>query len=69
MSGAQTIEIYSFLLIYILLLIVLFIMKRAKIEKTKLLLWASLKMTIQLIIAGFLLTYIFENPRPIWTMA
>lgn len=69
MSGAQSIGIYSFLLIYILLLIVLFIMKRSKIEKTKLLLWASLKMTVQLIIAGFLLTYIFENPKPIWTIA
>lgn len=68
MSGAQSIGIYNFLLIYVLLLIVLFIMKRSKIEKTKLLLWASMKMTVQLVLAGFLLTYIFSNPKPIWTI-
>ncbi len=36
-------------------------------NKTKLLLVASLRMTVQLIIAGFILTLIFENPNPAFT--
>ncbi len=28
------------------------------------LIWASIRMTVQLILAGFILTYIFKNPHP-----
>jgi putative ABC transport system permease protein len=63
------IEIGQFLLIYALLLIVLFIMKKYKVDQTKLLVVASMKMTLQLVIAGFILTYIFKNPHPLFTIA
>ncbi|MET3617772.1 putative ABC transport system permease protein [Peptoniphilus olsenii] len=62
-------QIGQFLLIYLLLLIVLFIMKRYKVDHTKLLITASVKMTVQLIIAGLILTYIFKNPHPAFTIA
>lgn len=61
------VQIGQFLLIYALLLIVLLIMKKNKMNQTKLLIVASIRMTIQLIIAGFVITYIFENPHPIFT--
>ena len=68
MNEVIQISLQRFLLIYLLLLIVLFIMKKCKIEQSKLLLFGSIQMTIQLIIAGYLLTYIFKNPKPIYTI-
>lgn len=43
-------------------------MKKCKINETKLLLIASVRMTVQLVLAGFVLTYIFKNPHPIFTV-
>lgn len=65
---AVQIGIGRFLLIYLLLLLILAIMKRCKIQQTKLLLFGSLQMTVQLVLAGYILTYIFKNPRPIFTV-
>ena len=58
----------QFLLIYLLLLVVLAIMKKCKINQTKLLVVASMRMTAQLVLAGFVLTYIFKNPHPPFTV-
>ena len=49
-----------FVLIYLLLLVVLFVMKKCRINKTKMLVVASVRMTVQLIIAGFILTYVIN---------
>ncbi len=68
MEGAVSLSIYQFLLIYVLLIIVLIIMKKSNVNKTKLLLVASLRMTIQLVLVGFVLQYIFSNPKPIFTI-
>lgn len=68
MKEVIQIDIDRFLLIYLLLLIVLAVMKKCKIQQTKLLLLGSVQMTVQLVIAGFLLTYIFRNPKPIYTV-
>jgi len=69
MNEILALNIWQFSLIYALLLIVLFIMKKCKINQTKLLVTASMRMTVQLALAGLILTYIFENPRPIFTVA
>lgn len=69
MENIINIDIERFLLIYLLLLISLTIMKKCKMQQTRLLLLGSLQMTVQLVIAGFLLTYIFENPKPIYTIS
>lgn len=61
-------NLFQFSLVYLLLIIVLAIMKKCKISQTKLLIVASIRMTVQLVIAGFILTYIFEKPHPIFTM-
>ncbi|ROR27219.1 putative ABC transport system permease protein [Mobilisporobacter senegalensis] len=67
MNNIIQLNLIQFSLIYLLLLLVLFIMKKSKINQTRLLVLASLRMTIQLVLAGFVLTYIFRNPHPIFT--
>lgn len=68
MGGAVALNIVQFSLIYLLLVIILAVMKKAKINQTKLLLLASIRMTVQLVLAGLILTYIFQNPHPIFTI-
>lgn len=63
MNDVIELELGKFALVYVLLLIVIAIMKKSKINQTKLLIVASVKMTVQLILAGLLLTYIFDNPH------
>lgn len=64
MRGVVQLNILQFSLIYLLLIIILVIMKKSKINQTKLLFLASFRMTVQLILAGLILTYIFEKPHP-----
>jgi len=68
MEGAVTLNIFKFSLIYLLLIIVLLIMKKSKVNQTKLLLVASIRMSIQLVTVGYILTYVFSNPKPIFTV-
>lgn len=49
---------------YIFVLILLAIVKYKKIGNQSQIILASFRMTIQLVIVGFVLTYIFENPNP-----
>lgn len=68
MKGVVEMNLFQFGLVYLLLLVVLAIMKKSKINQTRLLLVASLRMTVQLVLAGLVLTYIFQNPNPIFTV-
>lgn len=68
MGGAAALTVFQFSLIYLLLIIVLFIMRKSKINQSKLLLVASLRMTVQLVIVGYILQYMFNNPEPILTV-
>lgn len=67
MHGATEISLYAFLSVYILLLVVIAIMKKAQIHQSKALIYGSIRMTFQLVLAGFVLTYLFENPHPAFT--
>jgi len=69
MNGVIAMNIGQFALIYLLLLVVLAVMKKCKINQTRLLVVASMRMTVQLVLAGLILTYIFENPHPLFTVA
>ncbi|MBQ7569239.1 ABC transporter permease, partial [bacterium] len=62
-------ELLPFFSVYALLLCVLAVMARCRINQSRRLLLASLRMTVQLILAGAVLTYIFENPHPLFTVA
>lgn len=68
MKGAADIGILPFCLVYVLLLVVFILMKRSKIGKARLLLIASLRMTVQLVLVGFILTFIFQNQNPWFTV-
>ncbi|CAM2791459.1 ABC transporter permease [Erysipelothrix tonsillarum] len=67
-NGIIQLSIIQFSMIYLLLVVVLLIMKRAKIEQTRLLLTASIKMSVQLYLSGLILTYIFGNPHPLFVV-
>lgn len=60
--------ILRFASVYLLLIVILIIMKKAKVDKSKQLIVASLRMTVQLILAGFILTLIFAHPNPVFTV-
>jgi putative ABC transport system permease protein len=68
MKGAVSLSFLQFSLIYLLLIIVLLIMKKSKVNQTKLLLVASLRMSVQLVMVGYVLQYIFSNPKPMFTV-
>lgn len=67
MTGIVEIQIWQFSLIYLLLLAVLFMMKVCKMNQSKLLVIASIRMTLQLTLAGLILTWLFRNPHPAFT--
>lgn len=69
MNGIVKMQLWQFALIYLLLIIVLFVMKKCKINQSKLLILASFRMSVQLTLAGLVLTYIFQNPHPLFTIA
>lgn len=68
MQGVVQLNILQFSLVYLLLIIVLIIMKKSRINQTKFLLIASVRMTVQLVLAGLVLTYVFRNPHPIFVI-
>jgi len=68
MNSVVQLQIGQFLLIYLLLIVVAAIMRKCKIDQLNLLVIASLKMTVQLVLAGLILTYIFKNPHPVFTL-
>ena len=65
MNSAVEISLINFSAIYLLLIIVGLVMKICKIGQTKLLIIASVRMTIQLVLAGYILMYLLDNPSPI----
>ena len=64
MSNIVELNLWQFALIYLLLLIVITVLRVCRIDQTKNLLWASARMTLQLTLAGLILTYIFQHPHP-----
>jgi len=68
MTGAISLNLWQFSLVYLLLLVVLSVMKKCRISQTKLLIIASVRMTVQLVLAGLVLTFIFKNPHPAVTV-
>ena len=67
-QGAADIGLLQFGAIYVLLLFVLLFMKWQHMGKAQELFVASMRMTVQLVLAGLLLTYIFQNPHPVYTV-
>lgn len=68
MNRVIALNLWQFALVYLLLLVVLSIMKKCRISQSKLLIIASVRMTVQLVLAGLVLTFIFKNPHPLFTI-
>lgn len=68
MNHIIVLNLWQFGMVYLLLLLVLAVMKRCQISQSKLLIVASVRMTVQLVLAGLVLTYIFKNPHPVFVL-
>lgn len=68
MNGIINLGIYQLASVYVFILILLFIVKKRGIPREKEILISTLRMTIQLVLTGYILIYIFENPSPIFTI-
>ncbi len=61
-------QIWQVGLAYLFVLIALFIVKRLGIKRESEILISCIRMTLQLALAGYVLTYIFENSHPLYTL-
>ena len=62
------ISIINLVVAYIFVLILLLIVRNEDIGHEKQIIIASFRMTIQLVLVGYVLTYVFENPNPYITI-
>lgn len=66
MSGDEAIDftIWQVALAYVFILIVFLIVKIKKIPRKRLIIVSAVRMTLQLIIVGYILVYVLDNPNP-----
>lgn len=66
MNGDETIDftIWQVALAYVFILIVFLIVKIKKIPRKRLIIVSAVRMTLQLIIVGYVLMYVLDNPSP-----
>ena len=69
MKGILNLSVLQVALAYLFVLIVLFILRARGIRREKELVVSSVRMTLQLILVGYLLVYVFDNPNPFFTIA
>ncbi|RCW66386.1 ABC transporter permease [Saliterribacillus persicus] len=68
MDGMIDITLLQLLSAYIFILILLAIVRLRKIPREKEIIIATLRMTIQLVLVGYLLTFIFENEHVLYSI-
>lgn len=68
MNGVVDLNIYQMISAYIFVLILLVIVKLREIPREKEIIISTLRMTIQLILAGYILDIIFNSSNPIVTL-
>ncbi|OPL07621.1 MAG: hypothetical protein AVO33_04395 [delta proteobacterium ML8_F1] len=62
-------SLFQVSLAFFFLIVTLLILRMRKINREKELIVASLRMTLQLILTGYVLIYLFENPHPLLSLA
>lgn len=67
MNGIINLTIWQVLLAYVFVLVVLAITRIRGIGREKEILISSVRMTIQLVLTGYVLVYVFANPSPLLT--
>ena len=68
MNGIIDLGIWQVALAYVFVLIVLVVVRLRGIKREKQIIISSIRMTLQLVLTGYLLVYIFENPSPYLTV-
>ncbi|MEC5422557.1 iron export ABC transporter permease subunit FetB [Virgibacillus sp. C22-A2] len=70
MNEADAIDLALWQLIaaYLFIIVILIIVRIKKIPREKLIVIATVRMTVQLVLVGYLLMYVFEYPHPIITL-
>ncbi len=68
MNGIINLDIWQVMLAYVFVLAVLIIIRIRGIRREKEILISSIRMTVQLILAGYILTLVFEHPSPFITV-
>ncbi|MFW5985756.1 MAG: ABC transporter permease [Halanaerobiales bacterium] len=68
MEEILQIGLYRLIAAYIFVLILILIAKYKNVGHQKQIVLASFRMTIQLVLVGYLLTYIFDSPNPLFTI-
>ncbi|MGO1369980.1 MAG: ABC transporter permease [Senegalia sp. (in: firmicutes)] len=69
MNDIVDITLVGLISAYIFILILLFIVRIKGINREREILIASIRMTLQLTIVGYILVYVFENPSPLFTIS
>ena len=64
MNGIINLTIKQVMLAYVFVLVVLTIIRLRGIGREREILLASVRMTLQLILTGYVLAYVFANPSP-----
>lgn len=70
MSGDDTMDftIWQVALAYVFILIVFLIVRMKKIPRERLIIMSAVRMTLQLIVVGYILVYVLKNPHPLITV-
>jgi putative ABC transport system permease protein len=68
MQEVIDLQLWQMVSAYIFIVILLFIVKAKGIRREKEILISSARMTIQLILTGYILVYLFDNPSPLLTL-
>ncbi|MGO1580473.1 MAG: ABC transporter permease [Peptoniphilaceae bacterium] len=68
MNGVIKLSLVQMSLAYVFVLILLFIVKKRGISREKEIIISSIRMTLQLVLTGYLLVFLFKNPSPIFTI-
>ncbi|WBW98135.1 ABC transporter permease [Oceanirhabdus sp. W0125-5] len=68
MDKVIDIQIWQMISAYIFILVLLAIVKIRGINREKQIVISAFRMTIQLILTGYILVYVFDNPSPVYTI-
>lgn len=68
MNGVIDLQLWQMAAAYIFVIVLLFIVKARGISREKEILISTVRMTLQLILTGYILVYVFDNINPIYTI-
>lgn len=68
MEGVVDLQLWQLISAYVFVVILLMIVRAKGIPKEKEILIASVRMTLQLILMGYILVYVFDHANPLYTL-